>query len=137
MRSAVWSYLVGLLLRRRTHALEVFLACEAVVAGLWLLWPGENGFTEATWLSLIPDVLLGGVLVTHGLGGLMALYYGDVHMCRRAALASAALWAFMLTVFLVSPPQTLITIPLIAVLAAGSVWVYVRLYLRYPPPGVA
>lgn len=130
------SLVMRLLLERRTHALEVFLAFEALIGGGWLLWPGQNGFTEYTWLSLIPDAVLGGVLIVHAIGALMALRAGNVHMCRRSALASAAIWSFMVAIFAMSPPRTLFAIPLISVLAVGSIWVYVRLYLRYPPPGV-
>lgn len=125
------------LMERRTHAMEVFIAAESFLAGCWLLWPGQNGFTESTWLVLIPDVALGGILAVHGIGGMMALYYGNVHMARRSALASAALWSFMLTAFIFSPPATLFLMPLVIGMAAGSLWVYVRLYLRYPPPGAS
>lgn len=129
-----WSWLVKALMHRRTHALEVFLGLEAIVAGAWVLWPGQNAFTQATALSLIPDYFLGAVLVLHGIGTLMALHWGDVHMCRRAALSSTGIWTFIAVVLAWTPPVTLFVVPLVAMLALASVWVYVRLYLRYPPP---
>ena len=129
------SWLLELLLRRRTHAAEVVLGAEALIAGIWVLWPGPTGFEATAWLSLVPEVALGGLLTAHGIGALMALYYGDVHMCRRSALASAAVWAFILTMFVSTPPATLVVLPLVFVLTITAAWVYVRLYLRYPPPG--
>lgn len=124
--------LFDLLLRRRTHALEVFLGVEALLVGAWVAWPGPNAFANEL-LQLIPDPIISAVLVTHGLGSLMALYYRDVHMCRRSALVSAGIWAFLLAIFVFAPPRTLLTVPLVLGLALASLWVYLRLYLNYPP----
>lgn len=128
-------FLFRLLTERRTHALEVFIAMEALVGGAWLLFPGQNGFTEQTWLGLIPDWILGAILATHGIVALMVLRAGNVHLCRRSALISAMLWSFILVIFAFSPPQTLFAVPLILVLAVGSIWVYMRLNVRFPPHG--
>jgi hypothetical protein len=130
----VW--LVHALTEWRTHALEVALVGEVLVAGLWLWWPGPNGFTDGTLLGSVPDVALGGLLVVHGIGGGMALWKNNVHMCRRSALASASLWTFVLATFCYTPPSDLILVPIVFGLAVASLWVYLRLYLLYPPKGM-
>ncbi len=132
---AVTAWVIKALTERRTHALEGALVGEAAVAGIWLFWPGPNGFTGETWLSAVPDVALGGLLLIHGIGGGMALWWGNVHMCRRSALASAVLWSLFLATFAAAPPATLIIVPITFGLAVASLWVYLRLYLQYPPTG--
>lgn len=132
---SVKEWFLAALTERPTHTLEVALAGEVVVAGLWLMWPGQNGFTEQTWLGSVPDVALGGLLLVHGIGGGMALWWGNVHMCRRSALASAVLWSFFLVTFAGAPPATLLIVPLTFGLTVASLWVYLRLYLQYPPTG--
>lgn len=126
------NFFVDLLLRRRTYVLEVFLALESLLVGAWVLYPGANAFS-ADILSLIPDPILATVMITHGSGSLMAIYYRDVDMCRRSALGSVAIWSFLLAIFAFAPPHTLLTVPLVAGLACAALWVYLRLYLRYPP----
>jgi hydrogenase/urease accessory protein HupE len=78
-------------------------------------------------MALVPDVVLGGIMATHGVGALVALWHLDVPMCRRSALASVALWCFVLTLLFLAPPSDLIVIPLVAGLALASGWVHVRL----------
>ena len=134
MSKGTKDWLLRILLERRTHSIEVFLAVQALVTGIWILWPGKSAFSSEL-LSLIPDALLGATMVLHGTGSLMALWYGNVGMCRRAARASTAMWAFLFTVFVFAPPRTLLTMPLVLGLALASFWVFLRLYLRYPPTG--
>jgi len=130
----VWSVLLNELLRRRTHALEVFLAIEAILAGLWLLWPGPKSFKPPMVLYLIPDPILGAIMLSHGIASMLALWKNDVERCRHAALASAAIWSFLMTLMIFSPPVELFMIPLVAGLVVASVWVYVRLYVLFARP---
>ncbi len=134
MSKGTKDWLLRILLERRTHSIEVFLAVQALVTGIWVLWPGKSAFSSEL-LALIPDPLLGTTMILIGTASAMALWYGNVDMCRRAARASTALWAFLFTVFLFAPPSTPLTMPLVLGLAIASFWVFLRLYLRYPPTG--
>lgn len=127
-----WGY--RLLRTRRTHALEASLALEALVTGLYVLFPGRPSFTEGSLFVLLPDSILGGIMTVHGIGALLALYYGDVHMCRRSALASAALWATIAAGFIFADGAALWFVPVFVVLAASAFWVYLRLHIRYKEP---
>lgn len=127
----IYTCLLRALFRYETYALEAFLAAEALLTGVWVLFPGEVAFTQATALARVPEELIGGVLTLHGFGSVLALLRGDLHFSRRGALASFALWGFLALALLISPPVTTFTVPLVIVLALGSLWVYLRLYLRW------
>lgn len=138
-------WLIGALLRWRTHALEGFLAVEALLLGLWMIQPWLSTFgaiPEAyTLLGLVPEWVLGAVWTTHGAASLWALWRTMAHQkmtgrlywvgwCRRSALASVALWSLMLASFLAAVPGSTAT-PVYLGLVLASAWVYLRLYLRY------
>jgi hypothetical protein len=119
---------------RSTDALEAMLALDALVTGAYVLLPGRPTFVEASALSWIPDLILGGVLMTHGIGALLALYYEDVPMRRRSALTSSALWLMLGVSLAWSPPGTLFFVPTCLILSASAFWVYQHLYrLRQGP----
>lgn len=127
-------WILGVMLHRRTHVLEVFLGAEALACGLWILTPGGDAFGGSALLKWIPDGLLGLILALHGSAALYAKWQNDVHMCRRSALASSGIWSFLFVLLLADPPATRMTLPLVAGLAGASLWVYFRLYLLWHPP---
>lgn len=144
-----WSGIRASLLIRRTVMLEVFLAMEAVLWGLWVANPLTDSFASIpeayTILGLLPEWLVGLVFVGHGTAAAWAIYRTAwrppldaggrpsrryVHWCRRAALAGAGLWSVVLFSLLATVPTSTAT-PIYAGLMAASMWVYVRLDWRY------
>lgn len=115
-----------------TRGLEATLGMLAIGAGLYVLFPGRPTFTAPTAFAFVPDWALGMLLAAHGIGALVSLYYGDIRMCRRSALVSAGIWTALGVGMSWSPPGTLLFVPVALILAASSLWVYVRLRLRYP-----
>lgn len=128
------AWLYDVLCTRRTHSLEAALAAEALVCGLVVLWPGDINWGPGSVLAVLPDLVLGGVLATHGIGAFMALAYGDVNMCRRSALVSAAIWAMLGTARALDPVGSKLLVPVAYVLAGSAMWVYLRLYVLYARP---
>lgn len=127
------SWLLGLLLRRQTMALEVVLALQTLTWGLWVAWPFSRALSALpvyTVLHWVPEWAVGSVFVVHGLAYLRFIYRKDVHACRRGALVTAGLWSFVLGSWILTVPMA----PIIAVHAidmAAALWVYARLHLRY------
>lgn len=117
---------------KSTELAEWFLAFQAILCGLWMLLPGDV-FAPWTLMHVLPEWVTGPLLITHGVGAVMALRSGDVHFCRRSAGASAAIWSAFFVLFLFTPPATQFTLPLVFGLIVLSVWVYLRLYVRWPP----
>jgi hypothetical protein len=139
--TALRSWLLDTLLTRQTWALEAFLAAQAVAWGVWVAWPLDDVFPyngqvdPYSLLVLLPEWLVGGVFLAHGLGHLLALHRGNVKWCRRGALAVAALWTFVLTSFALA--RWLFDVPLVpatpiyASSIAAALWIYARLNLKY------
>lgn len=122
LRFSEW--LLRVLRKNDTLALEVFLAFEAVVVGIYVLLPGEPALVGEV---LIPEVLLGGVLLTHGVGATLALYHLDAAMSKKSALASVFVWLFVAVIMVGTPPTDLIVVPLILGFVGAAVWAYLRL----------
>lgn len=125
-------WLYSLLRTKETLSLEVFLAVQSLLVGAYILWPGASVFARTL---VVPEVVIGGLMATHGVGALWALYHLDMGMCRRSALSSVAVWSFLLALLYMTPPFDLIVIPLILGLAVGAAWAYVRLSLLYRAMG--
>jgi hypothetical protein len=141
MTRALRAWLLDALLRRQTWALEVF---QAAAWGVWIIWPLSDVFPyngrvdPYSLLVLLPEWLVGGVFLGHGLGHLSALHRSNVKWCRRGALAVAMLWMFVLTSFLLArwlfyvplDPAT----PIYATSIVAALWIYARLALKYAAP---
>lgn len=126
-------WLVGALLTRQTWTLELFLAIQSLTWGLWLLGPWSAfGQVPAafTVLGLVPEPIWGGLFAAHGLAHLIALWKGDPHLCRRAAIVTAGLWSVVLGSFLVTVPLST-AVPIYGVNVLGASWVYMRLHWRF------
>lgn len=128
-----YSWIVGVLLRRQTWALELFLAVQAVVWGVWLLapWRSFDVLPGAyTVLGLVPEYVWGTLFLGHGIAHVTALWRQDPHLCRRAALALAGLWSIVLVSLLLTIPLATST-PIYGLNVLGCVAVYFRLHWRF------
>lgn len=132
VRADLWTRLLHALLCYRTFGLEWFLACETLLCGIWVAWPGRT-FGAVTLLYHVPEILTGALLMAHGIYSSVALWTENTCRCRKAVLVGAVLWAGVATSFLIEPPRTLLPIPLAVGLSLASSWVYVRLNLRFAP----
>lgn len=119
-------------LKIRTESLEIYLALFALLCGVWS-WFDVPLFTSQTMMALVPQRAVAIVFTVHGLGHLYAIWRHRVALCRRAALASSALWLFVAAFLIATPPATHWSIPLTVHPALGSMWVYLRFSLLYPP----
>lgn len=141
MGARVYEWTICALLHHRTTVLEWFLAMEALLCGLWVLKPGA-AFGAPTLLTYLPESLTGAVFTAHGLLAVLALArvrpgkprgLRNLDLCRRSALASAALWTMVLASYLFAGPGSTLVIPLLAGFVISSLWVYFRLFLLFGP----
>lgn len=128
MTTTVRSWVLRLLLKRE---LEGWLACGAIVYGVWLLMPLTT-FTlqvpadAASAIKLTWGVLFAG----HGFGYALVLsleHFGklDAGPARRAAFFLTWLWGMVLTSVVLSAPFTTLTV-LYGTFMLMSAWVYCR-----------
>lgn len=128
-------WLVRAAVHRQTIPLETFLYAQAVIWGVWVFDPGHTAFIllegrQPVALALIPEWVTGAIVAAHGMVALWFLHKRDTTWCRRAALATAALWTFVVASFL-SVVTFSAVIPLYSCSIGGALWVYFRLYLRF------
>ncbi len=127
--SIVNNWFRGALLRKQTWWLELYLATNALLWGLWLVSPWRAfgiAVRDYTLLGLVPEAVWGVLFTVHGLGHVASLVIGDPRMCRRAAMALAVLWSPVLGSILLASPLSWPT-PLFAMNILGCFWVYRRL----------
>lgn len=120
-------------IKAHTDALEWFLALFALLCGVWA-WADIPLFTAATKLSLVPQWAIAAVFTVHGIGCVYAMCSRSVELAKRAALANGALWLFISSFLVLSPPVTHWAVPVTLGPFLASAWVYVRLSLLFPPP---
>ena len=118
-----------------TVALERFLACATMFAGLWVLSPFWHAFVFNTALARVPEELTGVLMTLHGLFHLWALDGPRTGQCRRAALATSSIWAAVTAIYVAEPvTRGLFIIPVSASLSAASFLVFLRLRLLFHGP---
>ena len=117
------------LLGEPTLRLEQFLAWTTLVVGLWILSPfwAVMPLTHGL-LRSVPQDLTGCIVMGHGIIYLCVVYDSDRSrpMCAIMSLINAAIWGALLTVFLLSPPYTYISIPMAAAMTTASLLTYAR-----------
>lgn len=121
-----------------TWPLEVYLASQALLLGLWLLapWstfsalPGAYGRLGA----MLPEPAWGAILFGHGVAHfgvlLNALVNRQVDPCRWAALGLILIWGVVLGGFVASNPFTAAT-PIFGLSIVAAAWVYYHLDWRF------
>ena len=118
-----------------TVALERFLAGVTLVAGLWVLSPFWHAFVFNTALAQMPEEATGALMTLHGLFHLWALEGPRTDLCRRAALATASIWAAITAIYMAEPvTRGLFIIPISASLSAAAFLVFLRLRLLFYGP---
>lgn len=128
----------GLYDRVPTFALERFLGAATVMCGLLVLAPWWSSFGPVTALHEVPEWLTGSVLMAQGLVRLYSL--GPpvrLELCRTTTWIAFGNWTGILITFMLTPPRTLFVVGLVASLAGGNLWVWLRLYFRCPYRGTS
>jgi len=126
-------WLVGALLNRQTWTLELFLAVQSLVWGLWLLGPWDSFAAVPgafTVLGLVPEPVWGAVFTAHGAVHLYAVLREEPLLCRRMVLTLACLWSFVFVSLLLTIPLATST-PIYGASVLGCAWVFFRLHWRF------
>ena len=125
--------LLRVILKRQTFALEAFLAAQCISWGMWILDPTHSAFSywsEPTILSMLPEPIVGATVTVHGIAYGYAISKKNTKWCRRGALATAGIWTVVLASVIMAAPFYIST-PIYFSNVAASLWVYLRLHLRY------
>lgn len=111
---------------RRSFAVEVYLALQAIVFGWWLLMPWQSfavGSDVYTTLSLVPEAVWGTLFLGHGILHLVALETGDRRMRMRGTSMVVFLWLVVLIAFVSAAPWSTAT-PTYLVPVLAGLWAH-------------
>lgn len=112
---------------RRSFLLEVYLAVQAVVFGLWLLMPWSTFSTVSHAYrvldAMLPEWVWGSLFAVQGFTHLWALDRGRFRWRRGMVLVMLFLWLTVAMAFLMTVPLSTAT-PMYLLPILGSLWAY-------------
>lgn len=123
--------LLGILIEKRTFAMEAVVAYSALLFGVALVLPLRVALADGSGFSEIVVASMGIFLCAHGILAVGVLHGRDLALGRRSARISMTSWLALATFFLMAgATHFLAEMVYSAVQGLWAVWVYVRLGLK-------
>ena len=116
----------------RMVGIERLLAYSCICIGLWALTPWWSPLVSGTLLAEIPVWAVCTVLVLHGSLYVWALEPPEkMGLCRRAALATAAMFLGVTGTFVAMPPDNMYVVVTPACMGTAGLFINLRLGLLF------